>query len=189
VLTEPPIVVMLFNCSLCGRPQAKDRKICSRCYKDGKSLRGGICPDCGGPVELKIKTYCRECREMRSKEELTAYVAKRRLSGLERFRMMKVAEKAMKCDKYAQYTPVPTDEEIAAVREKFLALLAADVHCGTYGKPSRHSFAAQRDDDAPGGFGALANRHMTGGEAGQGSDRQHTFRAHEAQENAADRRR
>ena len=187
MLTEPPVVVMLFNCSLCGRPQAKDRKICSRCYKDGKSLRGGICPDCGGPVELKIKTYCRECREMRSKEELASYVAKRRLSGLERYRMMKVAEKAMKCDKYAQYTPVPTDEGVAAKREKFLALLAADVHCGSYGRPSYHNYAAQRDGDAVGGFGTLAHQHMRGGEAGAGTDREHTLRAQSSRESRARR--
>ena len=187
MLTEPPVVIMLYRCGLCGRPQANNRKVCSRCYKDGKSLRGGICPDCGGPVDLKIKTYCRECREMRSKEELSSYVAKRRLSGLERYRMMKVAERAMKCDKYAQYTPIPNDEEIAAKREKFLALLAADVHCGSYGRPSYHNYAAQRDGDAVGGFGTLAHQHMRGGEAGAGTDREHTLRAQSSRESRARR--
>ena len=180
MLTEPPIVVMLFNCTLCGRPQAKNRKVCSNCYKAGKSLRGGVCPDCGCPVDLKIKTYCRECREMRSKEELSSYVAKRRLSGLERYRMMKVAEKAMKCDPYAQTHQPISDEEIALKREKFLALLAADVHCGSYGHPARHHVAER--DDAVGGWGTLAHQHMRGGEAGHGTDREHTVAAQAGRE-------
>ena len=184
MLTEPPVVVMLYRCELCGRTQAKPRKVCSNCYKAGKSLRGGVCPDCGGPVEFKIKTYCRECREMRSKEELASYVAKRRLSGLERYRMMKVAEKAMKCDKYAQHANVPSEAEISAKREKFQALLAADVHCGSCGHPSRHHFAeAERE----GGFGTLAHQHMRGGEAGHGTDREHTLQAQQNRESRARR--
>ena len=172
MMLRPAIDLMLYRCELCGQPQAKQRRVCSRCYKSGKSLRGGICPDCGEAVESKIQTYCHECRDARLLEERRAYTAKRRMSGIERYRMMKVAEKAMKCDPYAQTAAVPSDEEVAVKREKFLALLAADVHVGDYARP----IGWKPPEAEYGGFGALAHQHMRGGEAGQGTDRTHTDR-------------
>jgi hypothetical protein len=186
VLTEPPIVVMPYICERCGRHIPKKRRLCGVCYKQGYSIRSKFCPDCGNETESRTQTYCYECRDRRKREETYAHVSKRRLSGLERFRMMKVAEKAMSCDKYAQQADVPTDAEVAAVREKFLALLAADVHCGTYGRPSHRSYAVARDE-AEGGFGTLAFQHMRGGEAGHGMDREHTLRAQQNRESRARR--
>jgi hypothetical protein len=177
-----------FRCTLCGRPQGKDRKVCSRCYKDGKSLRGGHCPDCGVEhgVGNRTRVYCDACRDVRLAERGKEYRARRKMSGIIRYRQMKQAETPLKHDKYAQYTPVPTDEEIAVKREKYRALLAADVHCGTYGRPSHRSYAVARDE-AEGGFGALAFQHMRGGEAGHGMDREHTLRAQQNRESRARR--
>jgi hypothetical protein len=172
------VILLLYKCENCGRRLKLDRRLCGICYKKGFSLRSKFCPDCGNETESRTQTYCHECRDQRKREQTYAHVSKRRLSGLERHRMMKTAEKAMRCDKYAQEAAVPTDAEIAAIREKFLALLAADVHCGTYGKPTRHSFAVRRDDDVA-GFGVLAHQHMRGGEAGMGGDRSHTNNANE----------
>jgi hypothetical protein len=94
------------------------------------------------------------------------------------------AEVPLNEDEYAKTAHVLTDEEFAAKREKFHALLAADVHCGTYGHPSYHNYAAQRDGtgDASGGFGTLAHQHMRGGQAGHGTDREHTLRAQQSRE-------
>ena len=176
MLTAPPVVVMLYRCQLCGRPQAMERKVCSRCYKDGKSLRGGRCPDCGVEhgVGNRTRVYCDACRDVRLSEAGKEYRARRKMAGVERYRMMKQAETPLKGDKYAQYTNPISDEELAAKREKFHALLAADVHCGTYGHPAHHNVAEV--DREGNGFGVLANRHMRGGEAGQGNDRTHTDR-------------
>jgi len=175
--------LLLFKCSNCGRRLKHDRRLCGICYKKGFSIRSKFCPDCGAETESRTQTYCHECRDRRKREETYAHVSKRRLSGLERYRMMKVAETPMRCDQYAQSAAIPTDDEVAAVREKFLRLLEADVHCGTYGQPRHRSFAARdRDGEEGSGFGTLAYRHMRGAEAGSGSDRMHTVRAQEGQE-------
>jgi predicted amidophosphoribosyltransferase len=172
---------LLYKCTNCGRRLQLDRRLCGICYKKGFSIRSKFCPDCGKETESRKQTYCHECRDLRKREETHSHVFKRRMSGIERYRMMKVAATAMKCDKYAQKAAVITDDEIALKREKFLALLAADVHCGTYGRPSRHTFAAQREEE-PGGFGTLAYQHMRGGEAGHGTDRDHTVKAQQNRE-------
>jgi hypothetical protein len=186
MLTRPKVAVMLYRCEICGRPQGKERRVCSACYKAGKSIRGGICADCG--VELgagnRQKSYCQDCRDIRDKESRRKFYAKRKLSGLERYRMMQVALKPMKDDVYAQTHEPISDEEYDAKVRMLRALRAADVHVGSYGHPTRWHFAEQE----VGGFGTLANQHMRGGEAGKGTTGEHaTMRSMERREHDAAR--
>ena len=161
--TGPKVVVMLYRCELCGRPQAKKRRVCSRCYKEGKSIRSGICPDCGEPTASKCHTYCHVCRDARLREEGKTYREKRKLAPL----FMKHAEKALSCDEYARTHEPISDEEYARKVATLRALREADVHCGDCG----HKVSWHYPEPTGGNFSTLANQHMRGGAAGAGCDR------------------
>jgi hypothetical protein len=176
-----------YRCDFCSRPLRVDRHICGACYKKGYSLNAPTCKKCGKPTSTRARTLCEECRKVSREHGQDRYVGRQAVLGPECDQIMLEAQIPLREDVYAQNAHVLTDEEVAAKREKFLSLLSADVHCGTYGQPSYHNHAAQRDGDAVGGFGTLAYQHMRGGVAGHGTDREHTLRARESRERRARR--
>jgi hypothetical protein len=178
---------MVYSCDYCGRPLRANRHVCGSCYKQGRYVNSTACKDCGAPTSNRQRTLCEACRQQRRCNGEERYVGRQAVIGSGREQIMLEAEIPLRDDDYARTAHVLTDEEIAAKREKFLALLAADVHVGSCGRPSYHNYAAQRDGDAVGGFGTLAHQHMRGGEAGHGTDREHTVRAQQNRESRARR--
>jgi len=161
-------------CERCGRQTREGRRLCGRCYKQGYTIRQPFCPDCGKPTETRRNIYCPECRVAREKQENVSANGNRRMAGIERWRMMKVAEKALPCDKYAQDNVPISDAEYDALVDQLRALTQGP-QIGRYASPL-HSRKAEA---SYGGFGAMANMHMRGGAAGAGRDRRNTERREE----------
>ena len=165
------IFLKLFRCGICGQPQGQRRPVCHACWRKGLSAHSKFCKRCGTETANRQRTLCEACREVRRTRAGLKFVGRNKMSGPGQNAEMLAAEIPLKEDLYAQTTPVISDEEFALKQEKFRALLAADVHVGSYSNP-RHWHAPEAEH---GSFGTLANRHMRGGEAGQGTDRTHTF--------------
>jgi len=178
---------LLYPCRICGTFKKAPRPVCHVCWKKGYTLNSKFCKRCGAETSNRQRTLCEDCREKNRYKAGLKFVGRNKISGPESKSEMELAATPLKEDLYAQTAAIISDEEISAKREKFLALLAADVHCGTYGRPSYHNYAAQRDGDAVGGFGTLAHQHMRGGAAGAGTDREHTLRAQSSRESRARR--
>jgi hypothetical protein len=181
-MIPPP---MKFTCDYCSRPLRVNRHICGACYKLGYSVNSPSCKDCGAPTSNRQRTLCEECRKDRRHSGEDRYVGKQAVLGPERDQIMLEAETPLREDTYALSAHVLTDEEFTAKREKYLALLAADIHVGTYA--SGHKRAVRDDSAEAAGFGRMANQHMRGGVAGGSTDRDHTFRAQESREYRARR--
>ena len=172
--TAPKVVVMLYRCELCGRPQAKPRRVCTPCYRAGRTLRGGKCAICGKPHPEghRNRTFCPKCLERREKQQRAAYWKQHKdainARRLKRERIMEDASVPLRCDTYAQTHEPISDEEYDAKVRMLRELRAAEVHCGDCGHPTRRHFV---EFEGTGGFGVLANQHMRGAEAGTGTDR------------------
>jgi hypothetical protein len=179
MLTEPPVKVMLNLCEICGKPKGGKNRVCYACWKAGKTITSPFCLRCGKPTENRQRRNCEECRKTRKGRENAAQYRRDKLRGVNQKAEPDDPTVALRDDIYAQTANVLTDAEIAAKREKFLALLAADVHCGSYGQPRGWHLADRAES---GGFEVIANKHMQGGEAGAGTDRMHTTRAFENRE-------
>ena len=164
---------LLHSCTICGKLKASPRPVCHACHKSGKSVNSPNCKKCGAITANRQRTLCEDCRAERRSRAGIKFFGRNKMSGPDRDAEMLEAETPLKDDPYAQTAPIISDEEIALKREKFHALLAADVHTGSCGHPTRHHVA---EVDREGGFGTLAHQHMRGGEAGRGTDRTHTDR-------------
>jgi hypothetical protein len=167
--------LLLYPCRICGTFKKAPRPVCHVCWKKGYTLNSKFCKRCGAETSNRQRTLCEDCREKNRYKAGLKFVGRNKISGPESTSEMELAAIPMKGDLYAQTAAIISEEEISAKREKFLALLAADVHIGSCGRPTRW-----RPPEAEyGSFGVLANRHMTGGEAGTGSDRVHTWSGNE----------